>query len=229
MQINNKLTGAIVLAGSLCIITAVGVASGLNSERPRLSTIGQLDKACLKNIDDEGFGHAALGNTNLQNESGLISVNCKIRLKAGTTLQMNNVRLETKNLLIEDASFAKRPSHIDINNSSFISSVGGFQIKLNAPKSTVAVNGSTLSYNLSVGISVGQTDKDIATNLVVKNSTMRSKSTTSEGIVLVSIGLATFENNHFELADQNSKALLLGAHCNISANTNANDTCQGSE
>jgi len=227
MQTKRRIIEYVLGAGLLCTVTAAGVATGLKTEGNMLTSITQISNRCQRNIGADGFGHAVIGDANISGQSGVIAQPCKVRLKAGSTLQLNNVHLETKNLLIEDSPLIKRPSHMVINNTSLVSPVGGLQIKLGAAKSTVAVKNSLFSYALSVGISVGQTDKDFATILNVNNSVFRSKSPDTEGIVLVSTGQAIVRQSRFESSATGGQALLLGTQCTLVDNSGANQQCQG--
>lgn len=219
-----------MLVGSLAIVGLSGMVIAQKTTKRNVSSLADLQQQCVKHIDQDGFGQANLGDVNIQNETGQILKPCKLHLKTGSTLQMNNVQLTTKNLLIDNQSPPKphqKPSHIVINHSQLSGPQAGFQIELKATNSTVAIQDSQIDYPLSVGIAVGAGDSDTKASLVIIRDTVLSNGPNSEGITLATTGQATFRDNQFELNDPSDIAILLGNHCELVNNSHANQRCQG--
>jgi hypothetical protein len=82
---------------------------------------------------------------------------------------------------------------------------------------------------MSLTVGVGEGDTDAKASLRVLGNNMRSTSSDSKGIFLVTTGAATFSNNQFELNKSIGTAVLLGETCEFSNNSNANDRCHGDQ
>ena len=231
VRIKRKVVVFILVLGIL-----LGGGANVLGSKPILQkqkALSYIARQCADQKDPSGFGVAFISDQHIQNERGRISVPCKLYLRPGTTLQMTNVHLETKHLLIDDTPMpqpdgaVRQPTHIVLNHTRFIGSDAGFQIKSPTKGSTVSIMDSTIDYPLSVGVSVGQGDDDNNASLVVHHNTMRSKGEATQGIMLVSTGKGIFRGNHFALHDPNDFALLLGSTCKIENNDHANERCKG--
>jgi hypothetical protein len=211
----------IVISGS------AGIARGLQVAQQQRLNLARIETDCASSVDQDGFGHATTAGGIIRKQAGQISVPCKVKLLAGTTLSLIQVQLSTKNLLIENGDPSESPVHLRIVSSSLSSSEGGFQIKFTSNKSSVIIRDSQFSYPLSIGAAVGQKDSDSGALVHIGNSSFTSTGEDSEGILLVSTGKAILAHNQFQLKSPEDTALLMGSVCYLSKNTHANDRCHG--
>jgi plastocyanin len=212
---------AVVLAGP------AGVALGQQANQRYKLTIGQIETYCTSTIDQNGFGHANLPGGLVQKQTGQLSVPCKIRLQAGTTLTFNHVQLKTHNLLIENAKPDEAPVHLRIAYSSLSGESSGFQVKFTSNKSSLVISDSQFNYPLSIGAALGQKDSDSEALVQANRSTFTSVGEGSEGILMASTGRAIFGRNQFQLKNPEDTATLIGSRCLLVKNNHANDRCHG--
>lgn len=229
MRTKKVLIIGVTLAG--LVMLAGGGGYAYQTSRQQIDTITELNRACHKDKDADGYGNVTMAGGNFSNQKGTIQINCKIHLKPGSTFQMNNIQLETKDFVIfdvpkdEKTNQAKTPNHAVLSRVKLHGKDANFQINLGNPASTVVINDSTLDYAVSLAVGVGEGDDDTRASLIALRNKMKSTGKDTKGIFLVTTGKATFTDNTFELNDSIGEALLLGDSCEFRNNTNANDHC----
>ncbi len=222
-----KLLLSITLATLLLTLSGVAVAVMLNQDD--ITTLQQVAEACRRDRDQDGFGNVTLTSVNFQNTTANIDAPCKLHLHPGSTLQMNQVTLTSKNLLIDSIVGDEHTTatHINFNNVHFDGNNAGMQVTLKDPASTVSIQNSSFTYSLSYGIAVGSGDTDTSSHLEFLRNDVTTTSQAGEGINLVSTGSAIYKDNSFHLADPEDFALLLGNSCELTNNLHANERCEG--
>lgn len=220
------------------MLTASGGVYAFHRAQQQIDTLAKLEQACHHNKDADGYGNVTLGGSSFVNQTGTITVACKIHLRPGSTLQFRHTRLRTKNFVIYDApteakdtksTKAPRPNHVIVSHASFVGKDALFQINLGNAASSALVEDSSISYPQSVVVGVGQGDADNKATLTIARNTMQSTDNNGQGIILVSTGKASFIDNTFVVSDPPGNALLLGESCEFRNNTNANDRCHGDQ
>jgi len=225
--ISAMLTGLVMLVG--------GGGYAYQTSRQQIDTVAELNRACHEDKDADGYGNVTMAGGNFSNQKGVIQIDCKIHLKPGSTFQMSNVQLETKDFVIFDiprdqkTKQAKTPNHVTLNHVKFHGKDANFQINLGNPASTTVIKDSILDYAVSLAVGVGEGDDDTKASLTALRNKMRSTDKDSKGLFLVTTGKATFVDNTFEVSDSVGTALLLGDTCEFKNNTNANDRCHGDQ
>lgn len=217
----------LVIAGGLILLsgTSAGVVRALQERAVQGSPISRIDKQCRDSVDEDGFGHATVSDSQIKNQTGKISVDCILKIPNGTTVQMQNLQLTTKKLLIEAGESNETRSHLVLTNVNWSSPDGGLQITMQPNYSTLSIKDSQFDYPLSIGAAIGVLDDDLQTAINVQNSQFTSKGQNSDGIQLVAIGDANFTDNQFYLSKQDDIALILGQNCKLKNNSNANQRC----
>lgn len=226
------------LAISLGLIVILAVILTRPSQRPSViwpgttrsaglssGSIKQLDTRCRQRVGNDGFGTASLSGTlSLKGQTGQLTVDCRLQLLPGAKLIFSDTKINTKKLVITDGIDATRPSQIIIDHSQL--SGAGLQIRLRATGSVFKLERSQLDFGLSIGISIGEGDKDSLASLIVNSNNLQSTGTSSEGIVLVSTGSGVFTSNQFRLK-AGDLALVMAQQCKSQHNTGPITACRG--
>lgn len=224
-----------MVVGSFAIIVLGRAVIAQEKSHRAVTTLADLNQACRRHIDKDGFGQVRLGGNTIRDQTGALTVPCKIHLKPASTLILQNIHLETKNILIDDTVSNSnshpnhKPSHVILNHVTMSGVKAGMRVQLSAAASTLLIQNSQLVYPLSLGAGVGIDDMDDKASITLIGNRMSSNGDESEGITFASTGLGTFTNNNFQLRDPNDTALLLGQTCQFDNNINANDRCHGGE
>lgn len=146
-------------------------------------TLDDLASRCAQSVGEDGFGEVSIeGRLIVSNETGEILVPCRVRLERGGHLQLNNVKLRSKHLVISDYE-PNGKTRVRFNNSDLIASGKfGFLLQLSDAEDSVAVHRSTLNYPLSVWVRIsGQAQNSPGGGRIeVKNSTARAADPESE-------------------------------------------------
>jgi hypothetical protein len=231
----------ISLVATVAVLTVTGGAYAFHRSQQQIDTFAKLEQACHQNKDADGYGNVTMSGGSFVNQTGAISVSCKIHLRPGSTLQFRHTKLRTKNFVIydapkesKDANTAEhkkqlKPNHVLVSHANFVGNDALFQINLGNAGSSAVVEDSSINYPQSVVVGVGQGDTDDKAVLAIARNTMQSTDTNGQGIILVSTGKATFLDNSFMVSDPPGNALLLGESCEFRNNTNANDRCHGDQ
>ncbi|MEO5628045.1 MAG: hypothetical protein ABIQ89_04130 [Candidatus Saccharimonadales bacterium] len=222
-----KLTLKIVAGiAAVAILVTSSIAIAGRTRSSQSISLKSLSKQCRNSIDSDGFGHAKLGGVNFHDETAQIFIPCKVEIEDGSTVQFNNVNLTTSNLLIVSKEGAKGAAHVVFNRSQLQSSVGGLQIQLKPPRSSVTVSESSFKYPLSVVMTTGGGDDDTEARINISNSRYISNSKESEGLILSTTGKAVFQENVFETSGVDDYAILVGRECQSINNIQAITDCQ---
>lgn len=158
----------------------------------------------------------------ISGEEGELVAACTIRLQPGSSLTMHDTTVTSGNLVIT----SEAPTQVELDNVTMRGDDAGIHISLKGQGSTLVINNSDLSYGLSIGLLVGAGDEDTQSELRVSNSIFSSVSTNSEGIVLVTTGVAYVHNNQFKQSGEETQAFLLAGNCEASNNQGVNTECQ---
>ena len=192
-------------------------------------TVAELDRVCKKHASKNGFADVRVGSLNFQNQSGRISVPCTLHVKQGSTFQMSNVTIESKNFVItsDNSDHPERdlPVHVVLSNVKAKSQEGNFQINASSTASTIIVKGSTIDYPNLVGISAGPDHTDTKSSIELTGNKIRSIGQGNEGIWIISSNKAIIKDNKFEFYDPEDVPVIISNSCVTQGNINANQSC----
>jgi hypothetical protein len=185
-----------------------------------------LAAACAAAPVSRGFHQVRLTRAlDIQNASVTITVPCEIHMsgKSGLTIYRSVIRSGSL-VVVDDAPGG--PSPVSIIGSSLSSIDGGLLVRLQHAGDSILISSSHISYPLSVWFATeneGRTGHDGMINVV--DSTVISKGSSSDGIMLMSAGRGNFVHNAFSTSDA-GLALLFARKCHMSGNTGAVPRCQ---
>jgi hypothetical protein len=95
----------IVISGS------AGIARGLQVAQQQRLNLARIETDCASSVDQDGFGHATTAGGIIRKQAGQISVPCKVKLLAGTTLSCSEGGFQIK--------FTSNKSSVIIRDSQF--------------------------------------------------------------------------------------------------------------
>lgn len=238
-RLNRELRERAVEAGFLVASLAVVAAGACGDvEEEAVTTIGTpseggslvaLDAECRDSLGDDGFGAVTIDErTIISNETGEITVPCRLTLTSEGDLTLNNVRLTTSHLVVQDGD-AVATQRLRFDNSTLTGTPDSvFLLDLYDEDDTFSLHRSTLDYDASVWIRVvGNRDAEAGGGrLTVTNSTVRSLGERTQGVQLVAGasngGRATFTSLTVETPGD---VVLLAENCRATSLVGASPEC----
>lgn len=185
------------LAGAALVFAAVAALTtgALDADRVTVQLaaaggdgLARVADQCRNSVGPDGFGRALVNDRLVvSNASVDLAVPCRVVLASHGHIILNNVRLSSRHLILEDGD-EHGSNLVRINNSVLTGDPdSGLLLELRDEDDRVEVHNSTVDYDRSVWIRVfGSRDSQLGGGrLVVTNSSVRSEGPATQGIELI--------------------------------------------
>jgi len=215
---------------SLAVALALAVTSAAASARPRVATLAGIAAACAAKLDVSGFGSVTLATSlRVSGETATLRVPCTIHLTHGAALTIENSTLTTSKLIVSDDSPSTSGSRLVLRNTTLTGTrASGLLVQMQHAADVITVDGSTISYPLSVYLLIASTDDSGAGGMIeASHDAISSNGPHSEGIHLIADGTGRFSflTLRTNAAQDDHLAVLYARQCSARSVTGAAIRC----
>lgn len=171
----------------------------------------------------EGGGETVLEGSIVIGGGSTSLDDCKVQLSSNSTLVLKDIAVTSGNVVFRGEG---ENIHIKFQNTIMRGEQAGLHVDVKADSSSIEVVQSSLQYQKSIGLMVGQEGEQVASQLFIEGSTFEVLDENTEGVVLVSTGIATVRNSVFSSANEQAPPMLLARECQATQNQGINTQCQ---